>query len=103
MWSTYQNQTTDSMQLSLKLQNNLFYRSWKKNSQNHMEKQKPRISKTILYNKKTSRGIAITDFKLYYREMAIRTQSTAIIATGWSRKLNWKPRRLNNSEIYNGK
>lgn len=36
-----------------------------------MEKQKPRVAKTILYNKGT--GITIPGFNLYYRAILIKT------------------------------
>ena len=34
---------------------------------------KPRITNTVLYNKRTSGGITIADFKLHYRATLLKT------------------------------
>jgi hypothetical protein len=38
-----------------------------------MEKQKPRIAKTIVNNKRTSGGIIIPDLTLFYRAIVIKS------------------------------
>ena len=43
-----------------------------------MEKQNPRIIKTILYNNETYEGIIISDFKLYYRATVLKNSGIGI-------------------------
>ena len=49
---------------------NFIWKSQKKNNNNNNNK-KPRIAKTVLYNKGTSRIITIPDFKFYSTENSL--------------------------------
>ena len=51
-----------------------FFTNLKSTEFNFIRKnRKPRIAKTILYTKGTSRGITIPDIKLYYRATVMKT------------------------------
>ena len=75
-------QSTDSMQCPVKfftdLKRTILYFIWKNI--------KPRTAKAILYNKGTSGGITIPDFKLYYRATVMKT---AYIGLKTHRKDQW--------------
>lgn len=51
------------------------------NTQSHMEKEtnkNPRITKTMLNNKRNSKGISLLDFKLYYRAKVMKKHMSCI-------------------------
>ena len=57
----------------------LFFTDIERASQIYMDKN---ISKTILYNKRSSGIITIPDFKLYFRAIVIKQHGTGIEQTG---------------------
>ena len=50
-----------------------FFTDLKRTILNFMKNKKPRLTKTTLYNKGTSGGITIPDFKFYYRATVMKT------------------------------
>ena len=61
--------------------NIILQRQGKNNFQFHMEKQKPRLAKKILNQKRISGGITIPDLKPYYRTIMIKKKYRIVTET----------------------
>jgi hypothetical protein len=61
------------MQFPLKFQHNFLQTLKEQFSTSYGINKKPRLGKTILFNKRTSEGIIIPDFKFYSRVIVVKT------------------------------